>query len=155
MALVDAHGAELFAFLRRLCGNPHDAEDVFQETSVRVWKHLDEIPQVRNPGGWLMTIAYRAFLDLRSRRESARAELTEEPFDPRTPSAEETLEKAENAVRIQDAISNLPDGTRDVVLLHYVGGMSLSQTAAAMELSEGTVKSRLNSALIGLRRILK
>jgi len=155
MALVDAHGAELFAFLRRLSGNCHDAEDLFQETSVRVWRHLDELPRLRNPGGWLMTIAYRAFLDLRSRRESSRSELPDDPPDSRSPTAEETAERMENADRIQLAISNLPDGTRDVVLLHYVGGLSLSQTAAAMELSEGTVKSRLNSALNGLRRLLK
>jgi RNA polymerase sigma-70 factor (ECF subfamily) len=152
---VDAHGAELVAFLRRLCGNPHDADDVFQETSVRVWRHLDDLSRVRNPGGWLMTIAYRAFLDMRSRRETAATSLSEEPTDRRNPGAEATAELAEDASRIQQAISVLPDSTRDVVMLHYVGGMSLSQTAAAMQLSEGTVKSRLNSALIGLRRLLK
>lgn len=155
MALVDAHGAELFAFLRRLCGNPHDAEDLFQETSVRVWRHLDEVPRLRNPRGWLMTIAYRAFLDLRSRRASSRSELPEDPPDRRQPTVEDTLERAENAERIKFALSNLSDGARDVVLLHYAGGLSLSQTAAALQLSEGTVKSRLNSALIGLRRLLK
>jgi RNA polymerase sigma-70 factor (ECF subfamily) len=152
---VDAHGAELVAFLRRLCGNSHDAEDVFQETSVRVWRHLDDLPRVRNPGGWLMTIAYRAFLDMRSRRETPATSLSEEPTDRRNPGVEATAELAEDAIRVRHAISSLPAGTRDVVMLHYVGGMSLSQTATAMQLSEGTVKSRLNSALIGLRRLLK
>ena len=102
-----------------------------------------------------MTIAYRAFLDLRSRRASSRSELPEDPPDRRQPTVEDTLERAENAERIKFALSNLSDGARDVVLLHYAGGLSLSQTAAALQLSEGTVKSRLNSALIGLRRLLK
>jgi DNA-directed RNA polymerase specialized sigma24 family protein len=42
-----------------------------------------------------------------------------------------------------------------VVVLHYVGGLSLSQTAATMEISEGTVKSRLNAALKKLRGVLE
>ncbi len=38
--LLDAHGAAVLAMLRRLCGNRHDADDVFQETAARVWRHL-------------------------------------------------------------------------------------------------------------------
>ena len=65
--LVDEHGAVALAVLRRLCGNPHDA-DLFQEVAVRVWRNLRSRPRLRNPRGWLLTIAYRAFLDHRARR---------------------------------------------------------------------------------------
>jgi hypothetical protein len=48
LALVDRHGAVALGMLRRLCGNGHDAEDVFQDVAVRVWKHLGERPRLRD-----------------------------------------------------------------------------------------------------------
>ena len=56
---------------------------------------------------------------------------------------------------MQTAIAGLPDLIREVVVLHYTAGLTLSQTAAAMEISEGTVKSRLNAALNKLRSVLE
>src|SRR5262245_51538169 len=67
LGLVDEHGAAVLALLRRLCGRGHDAEDLFQEVAVRVWRNLGSRPRLRNPRGWLMTIAYRAFLDHEAR----------------------------------------------------------------------------------------
>src|SRR5262245_5960136 len=153
MALLDDHGASLMALLRRLCGNQPDADDVFQETAVRVWKNFASRPWLRNPRSWLMTIGYRAFLDSRDRRRSG-SELVD-PTDTRSRSPGELAERAEDFDRIQAAIQGLPDSIREVVVLHYVGGLSISQTAAAIQIAEGTVKSRLNSALATLRRALE
>ena len=68
LALVDEHGAVALGMLRRLCGNAHDADDVFQDVAVRVWRNLHARPRPRNARAWLLTIAYRAFLDHRARR---------------------------------------------------------------------------------------
>jgi RNA polymerase sigma-70 factor, ECF subfamily len=57
--------------LRRLCGNGHDAEDLFQEVALRVWKHLGDRPRLRDDRAWLMRIAYRAYLDHQARRPPA------------------------------------------------------------------------------------
>jgi RNA polymerase sigma-70 factor (ECF subfamily) len=151
--LLEAHGASLMALLRRLCGNQPDADDVFQETAVRVWKNFSSRPWLRNPRSWLMTIGYHAFLDSRDRRKG-----TSEMIDPpdrrgRTPG--EMIEKAEDCDRVQVAIGDLAEPIREVVVLHYMGGMSISQTAAAMQIAAGTVKSRLNSALATLRSALE
>ena len=67
--LFDLHGATLMAMLRHLCGNHHDADDVFQATALRVWRSLPSRPMLRNPKAWVMTIGYRAFLDSRGRQE--------------------------------------------------------------------------------------
>src|SRR5205814_2213442 len=69
--LVDGHSGAVLAVLRRLCGNRHDADDVFQDVAVRVWRHFPRRPRLRSPRGWLITIAYRAFVDHRARRGSA------------------------------------------------------------------------------------
>ena len=63
LGLVDEHGAAVLALLRRLCGRGHDAEDLFQDVAIRVWRNLGSRPTLRNPRGWLMTIAYRVYLD--------------------------------------------------------------------------------------------
>src|SRR6185295_8970553 len=68
VALLNAHGEALLAMLRRMCRNAHDADDVYQDTALRVWRHFASRPRLRNPRAWLMTIAYRAFVDHHERR---------------------------------------------------------------------------------------
>jgi len=100
-----------------------------------------------------MTIGYHAFLDSRERRVATR-ELVD-PADRRDHSPGALIEKAEDRDRVRSAIGELAEPIREVVALHYIGGLSISQTAAAMQIAAGTVKSRLNSALVTLRRHLE
>ena len=152
-ALLEAHGGSLMGLLRRLCRNSHDADDVFQETAVRVWKSFASRPWLRSPKSWLLTIGYRAFLDSLERHRSS--EEYSDPPDQRSRSPAETAERAEDFDRVQSAIADLPEMVREVVVLHYVGGLSIAETASAMDLPEGTVKSRLNTALTKLRSVLE
>ncbi len=150
--LVDSHGSAIMTMLRRLCGNGHDADDVFQETAVRVWRNLQSRPRLRNPRGWLMTVAYRCFLDHRGRRQAPDA-LVDSP-DRRLDGPEVQAEHSEQCGRLSAAVGELPQPVREVIVLHYTGGLTLSRTAEAMGMSVGTVKSRLNSALERLRSVL-
>ncbi len=152
-ALLEAHGGSLMGLLRRLCGNSHDADDVFQETAVRVWKSFASRPWLRSPKSWLLTIGYRAFLD--SRQRHRHPEEFADPLDQRSRSPGELAERAEDLDRVQSAIADLPEMIREVIVLHYVGGLSIGETASAMDLAEGTVKSRLNAALTRLRSALE
>ena len=139
--------------LRRLCGNPHDADDVFQETAVRVWRNLSSRPRLRNPRGWLATVAYRCFLD-HCRRRSDHGGLEESP-DHRVKAPDDQAEHSEDCSRLNAAVDGLPEPVRQVVALHYTGGLTLGETARVMGIAIGTVKSRLNSALERLRSILQ
>jgi RNA polymerase sigma-70 factor (ECF subfamily) len=153
LAMVDAHGAAVFAMLRRLCRNVHDAEDAFQTTAVRVWRSIGTRPRLRNPRAWLMTIAYRAFVDLRSRRP-ATEELRDVP-DPQSQTPTTLAEHADECERLGSVMNDLPDGLRQVLILHYTGGLTIRETAEALDISDGTVKSRLNAALTRLRSTLQ
>ncbi len=166
MHLLDAHGGAVAGMLRRLCRNRHDAEDVFQDTAARVWRHLPAaLPSVRNPAGWLMTIAYRAFADARGRLRrqpvavgaavDGRDAPTPDPVDAAASPPDRAAERSETFDRVQSAVAELPDPVREVVVMHYLGGLSIGETAAAMGLSAGTVKSRLNAALRTLRGVLE
>lgn len=155
-ALVDAHGGPVLGLLRRLCGNSHDADDVFQETAVRVWRHLASRPRFSNPRAWLMTVAYRAFLDYRGRQCRHRGSDAglEAKTDERTVPPDRRAEQNEAVERLERVVAGLPEPIRDVVHLHYSGGLTLRETARALGIAEGTAKSRLNQALNELRSLL-
>jgi RNA polymerase sigma-70 factor (ECF subfamily) len=156
LALLDRHGSVALAMLRRLCGNRHDAEDVFQDVAARVWKHLGERPRLRNERGWLLTIVHRAYLDHQARRPPAHVQLFDDDDAlgrngaDRDPVA--IAERTERAEQVRAAIAELSPLLREVVVLHYTGGLSLRQVASATDSSIGTVKSRLNAGLEKLRR---
>jgi RNA polymerase sigma-70 factor, ECF subfamily len=153
LELLEAHGGPLMALLRRLCGNCHDADDVFQETAARVWRSFASRPRLRSPRAWVMTIGYRAFLDSLARKPRHAA--FEDAPDDRIPSPGQTAENMEQCDRVQAAIAGLPQPIREVVALHYVAGLTLRQTAAAMGISPSTAKSRLNTALNKLRSVME
>ena len=152
LALADEHGPAVMGMLRRLCRHEQDAEDAFQETAAKVWRTFAARPQLTNPRGWLMTIAYRVFLDQRERAKSHEAFI--DAADKRHGTPPQHAVQSEEASRVQAAIAELTEPLREVVVLHYTGGLTLRETAEAMQISHGTVKSRLGAALNQLRKRL-
>src|SRR5262249_2205942 len=155
LALLDDHGPVVLALLRRLCRNHHDAEDAFQETAIRVWRGLASWPVLRNPRAWVLTIAYRAYLDQVARRRDLKdSQDCAQAADERLLSPPAQVEKEEERARVRQALTALPEEQREVIVLHYTARLSLQETAKAMGLAVGTVKSRLNAILGKLRGLL-
>jgi RNA polymerase sigma-70 factor (ECF subfamily) len=154
-ALVDAHGPALLALLRRLSRDEHNAEDLFQETAARVWRNIRSRPVLRNPRAWLMKIGYHVFLDHRQPVKVPQELDADARPDLRFPSPPEQAEREESATRVRDQVADLSEPLRDVLALHYTAGLSIRDAAAAMGISTGTAKSRLNAALNELRRRLQ
>jgi len=157
LGLVDEHGAAVLTLLRRLCGRGHDAEDLFQDVAVRVWRNLGSRPTLRNPRGWLMTIAYRVFLDHQTQTPKLALLSDDEPPPARGGRDQDPAvltERREQCGIVGDAVAELSPAARSVVTLHYTGGLSLREIAKTLGISVGTVKSRLNSGLEQLRRRL-
>jgi RNA polymerase sigma-70 factor, ECF subfamily len=154
IALLDAHGAAAMATLRRLCRHArHDADDAFQETAARVWRNLHEVPRLANPRAWVMTIAYRSFVDVRARQRPH--EPLPDAMDGHVDGPADLAQRTETLDRVQSAVATLDEPVRQVVVLHYMSGLTIAETASAMKLSAGTVKSRLNAALNRLRSVLE
>jgi RNA polymerase sigma-70 factor (ECF subfamily) len=150
--LVDAHGAAAWALVRRMCRHQQDAEDAFQETAARAWKYWSGARAVANRRAWLMTIAYRACLDLRQKTKASEALV--DASDAREPAPATAAAMREEATGVRAALAALPDEVREVLVLHYTGGLSIRQAASAMGIKAGTAKSRLNAGLNQLRRTL-
>ena len=146
-ALIDRYAASVHAYLLRHCGNREDADDLLQETWVRVARSARHFDTARRFRSWIYGIATNLARDLfrrRTTRERALRDLATHP--PAAPRAD-SVDHGE----LRERIAKLPENMRAVLLLRYYEGMSEAEMAEALEIPRGTVKSRLHAALRELR----
>jgi RNA polymerase sigma-70 factor (ECF subfamily) len=147
--LITAYHARVFAFLRRLCGNESDAEDLTQRTFARVWTSLGTFAGRSSVSSWIHGIAHHVYLDWR--RSDHRAEPQTDDWWASCPESgpgpSEIAVSADLASAAYAAVDRLDAESRSAVHLHYYQGLTLQETAEALDVSVGTVKNRLRSAL--------
>ena len=165
--LVRRYERELYGYLRRYLGRDDLAEDVFQNTFLAVFRKIHHYQPGRAARPWLYTIATNQAIDAtrrRSRRVDARADailpggvgdedggrpLLEILRDPDAgPVAQAELAELRGLVR--EAVDELPDLLRQVILLAYFQGLRYQEIAEALDIPLGTVKSRLHAAVAKL-----
>ena len=155
--LVLAHQEAVFRLSYLLLGDPDDAEDIAQETFLRAWNHLNRFDTTRPLRPWLLSIASN--LASNRRRSAGRylAALTRafrnEPAS--STSIEEKSTQRMEASHLWKAVQTLGVPDQQIVYLRYFLDLSVMETAQALEIAEGTVKSRLSRALDRLRRIIQ
>ena len=141
----------LYGYLVGLVGDKHLAEDILQEVFVLIWRKLRWLrdPEVFRP--WAYRIASReAFRRLRKHRIQARV-LGTEALLAGIPAREAPPFPQEWAEALPSLLALLSPASRAVLILHYVQGMTLHEVADVLEVSPGTVKSRLAYGLATLR----
>ena len=137
--LVEAHQQAVRAFLRRLCGDPAEADDLAQEVFIAAWTGLDSFRSGADFRLWLYGIAYRKFLagrraaGRRRKRETLVAETAETAA---TPDAEARLD-------LQKALMALSEPQRAAVALCLAAGVSHGDAAVLLALPLGTVKAHV------------
>ncbi len=147
--LVERHQQAVRGFLRRLCGNHADADDLAQETFVAAWTGIAAFRKGERLRPWLCGIAYRKWLTHRragARRGAREAASLEAPSAVRAAEPEARLDAAA-------ALAMLTPEPRACVALCLAGGFSHAEAADALGLPLGTVKShvlRSRSKLIEL-----
>jgi RNA polymerase sigma-70 factor, ECF subfamily len=167
---VDAYRKRLFQFSYLTCGQREDAEEVAQETLLRVFENMGQLREPEHLRAWVFRIAKNVCYG--RRRKSVFAPERELSLDELMPSVRDSgqgrkLEIAdwsalpdELAMRgeldglVRAAIGELGEKYRSVLLLRDVEGLSTTETAAALELSEDTVKQRLHRARLFVRQHL-
>ena len=147
------HGPALRRYVMRVSNDKDTAEDVLQETVLKVWQAAPRI--TGSLRSYLFATARNVLID-RSRRASVRvaaAPLTESTKIPPSPSGR--IDEVLDRVLMEEALLQLSDEHREVVLqLHYAGS-TVAQAAAFLGIPEGTVKSRAYYAVRALRNILE
>jgi RNA polymerase sigma-70 factor (ECF subfamily) len=144
----------LYDYLVGLAGSAHLAEDILQDAFVLIWRKL---PWLRDPAlfrPWAYRIASReAFRRIRRERFWSRflgnwhLEMLAEEAPPESPLLERLDQLAEH-------LGDVSPASRAVLILHYQQGMTLQETGDVLEISLGTVKSRLAYGLAVLRQKL-
>ncbi len=148
--LIEQYQHRLLRYLIHLCGHRELAEDLFQETWIRVLERGHLYDGKHEFSTWLYAVARNLTLDyLRKRSPVSLDALMEdedqapfEPTDPR-PAAWEVVQQHEQAERINAALIGIPAEYRETVVLRFQEGMALEEIATVTGAPVGTVKSRL------------
>jgi RNA polymerase sigma-70 factor (ECF subfamily) len=166
--LVEAHRDRVYNITFRMLGNRAEAEDVAQEVFIAVFKMIDQFREESKFSTWLYRIAVNHCKNrikyLARRHDRSRDELDETTHGngvngqigaPLPSSPHKALESAQMERLMQDAIANLDDDQRIVVVLRDVEDLSIEEICDITGLPDGTVKSRLHRARLLLRKRLQ
>ena len=154
--VVREHSARVYRLAYRLSGNAQDAEDLTQETFVRVFRSLADF----SPGtfeGWLHRITTNLFLDMVRRRQRIRFDALPEDTErlPGTaPSPEQVYADTHLDPQVQAALDALSPEFRVAVVLCDIEGLTYEEIAATLGIKLGTVRSRIHRGRVQLRSAL-
>jgi RNA polymerase sigma factor (sigma-70 family) len=155
--VVREHADRVYRLAYRLTGNSHDAEDLTQETFIRVFRSLASY----KPGtfeGWLHRITTNLFLDMVRRRARIRMEALPEDSDRiagQGPEPEQVFSDTHLDPLLQEALDELPPEFRAAVVLCDVEGLSYEEIGATLGVKLGTVRSRIHRGRAALRNSLE
>lgn len=133
----------------RLLGDQGLAEELVQETFLRIWRTADRFdPERGTAPAFILSIARRLAIDLWRRPSSRPVQPEQEP-----PAAvDETIDRLLLQLAVRDALDSLPPAQREVIELSYHSDLTQTEVAARLGIPLGTVKSRAYHALRAFRR---
>ena len=158
--LMRRYNERVYRAARAIVRDEQEAEDVMQQAYVNAFTHLRQFNGAAQFSTWLTRIAINESLARVRRRGRYQAfddDLSNvEPSCPRNPSENPERQAFTGELRglLEWAIDTLPDGMREVFVLREVEGLSTSEVAECLGVSEDVVKTRLSRGRAALRRVL-
>lgn len=165
--LYEQTADRLYGLIHCLLNNAQDAEDVLSELFLAVWHEPQRYDATRGPViAWLMVMARSRALDLLRRQKQTRFTVVEPAaidsdflqadshVPSQAPSPVDMLTAWQEGSRVQQALTQLSDIQRHLILLAFFKGLSHAEIAASMDLPLGTVKSHLRRAQQTLEQLL-
>ena len=168
--LVEDRSGEVYALLYRLTEDVEEARDLTQETflrafqsiarfrgeaDLRTWLYRIAINQARNRWRWWRRRRRSETVSLDASENSNGQPLGLHLCDASQPDPEQTTLAHERELRLRSALRSLASSYREAVILRDIEGLSYEEIAATLEISVGTVKSRLARGRLELRRKLE
>ena len=159
-AIIKANNQRLYRLARGILRDDAEAEDVVQETYIRLFTHLEDFRGDSSLTTWLSRIAINEALGrLRKRKAALAADATAQasaqiiqfPQSSDSNDPEKTMAQREIQRVVERAIDELPDPFRLVFIARVMEGMSVEATAQLLDLNPVTVKTRLHRARTMLR----
>lgn len=151
---IYTYGKDLYSFCCFVTHNRQEADDLYQDTFLKLYEIGEKAIILSNPKSYLMTIAvnlyrnYKRKLSIRQRivgmEISAEDMFLEIPAEAET--EEERVIRSEEHLMVRKAVNKLPDKYRIPILLFYMEELPLTDIARILNMPEGTVKSRMHRA---------
>ena len=152
---IRQYGKRLYGLCLTLCANSFDADDLYQDTWLKAVRNISQYDESREFEPWLTRICVNTY------RNRLRRLMKSPIFDAFSSEEEKTAvmenivaPEAEDYSRLHEAIDQLPEKLRIAVILFYFQDMDVGQTAQALNIPPGTVKSRLSKARKLLKEVL-
>jgi RNA polymerase sigma-70 factor (ECF subfamily) len=163
--LVDAYSPQVYRLALKILNDPQDAEDVLQETFLKALRAVASFEGRSSLSTWLYRIAVNEALMALRRRKGIVVSIDDEKEDDDGQSEpveivdwcclpERDLLSVEARLSLDQAIETLSPALRAVFVLRDIQGLSVKETAEALEVSEAVVKTRLLRARLKLREEL-
>ncbi len=157
--LVERYLLSVYRFLFHLSRSAAIADDLTQETFVKVWRHLSRFQTTKSFQTWVFSIARNTAIDffrkkqpiVFSQLEDEEREYFENTIQDERPLPTEILDRQVDAEELQNALQTISPPAKAVVLMHDLEDMTFQAIADATNESMNTVKSRYRRALLRLR----
>ena len=159
--LIEICYPKIFAAARLIAGNKDDAEDITQEVFIKLFNNISNLKKVDAFGSWIRIITInecRVFFRKNNKKSDSFDDDTElmnklntDEFGCISEVPHENMDQNENDRLLLEVINSLPEKYARILILRYYGDMSYQEIADVLEISIGTVKSRLNSAKLKLK----
>lgn len=153
-ALADRHLPGIVAYAHRLLGRREEAEEVAQETFLRLWQQADRYRPSAKPSTWLYRIAHNLAVDrLRKRRETSESHWLDEAPGSGRPSS--LLSQKQTVTAIREAVAALAPRQRAALGLVHYEGLTGAEAAEVLGVKVEAVESLLSRARRRLRVLLQ
>lgn len=159
--MYDRYKHDLYRYLVFLTRDETESEDLFQETWLRVARHMEKVDDIKQLKAWILTIATNLYRDgLRKKKvrklflEKLEKDTSLYPVsvDGLQPDPANNTECEMSLRNVMRTLDRLPEKLRRVFVLREIEGFSYDQIASMLRLSAGTVKSRVHRAVKKIRR---
>ncbi len=164
--LIKRYERPLYNFILRMIGNPAEAEELFQETFLRIYKNLENFRGGASFSPWAYRIAHnlcidslrrpgkRIFVEL-EKDDDNEVSVLDRQENEQSPNPENELYRRQIGQSIQEAVDQLPPKLRSVFVMYQYDHFAYEEIAEVLEIPLGTVKSRMHSALKQLSNKLR
>ncbi len=152
--LLKMYYADVYSFLIRLCGSAADAEDLTQQTFLKVWSSLDGFKGRSKFSTWLYRIAHNTYIDFQRENAGSNRDRSDQWWAEcidKNPGPFANVVERQLARRLYETVDQLDEDKRHVVHLHYYQGLSIRETAKVLNIATSTVKYRLREVFKILR----
>lgn len=153
-SLINIYRKQLFSYLLRLSGNKMLAEDLFQETLIKVWKGLNNYNEQNKFSSWLFSIAHNVAVDsARSKEVRNKQKTTNDNYSYQSNSDPHSdFIATETREILMSAVDTLPDKQKEVFLLRLHSGMQFKEIAELTKQPLNTVLGHMHYAVSKIRK---